>query len=404
MMRSWLGYPKKLWILAIGMVINITGNSFLWPLTTIYVSEVLGRSITTAGIVLMLQAAAGMIGSLLGGALYDKIGGRKAILLGIGISITAVITIALTQIWSVYLVMMILLGFGNGIIPPTVYAMASGVWPEGGRKTFNLLYVMQNIGVALGTALGGIVAEYSFKISFFSNGFTFLFFALLVWFGLNEHIAREPRGTIGFSSVRNREPKKNRRGFYALLILCLGFMFCWITYVQWQTSLSTYMLFLGYPLSSYSLLWTINGLLIILLQPFSAVIVRRILPSIRGQLLAGIALFATTFLVLCLVHHQYSSFIIGMTIMTIGEIFIWPAVPNGAAQLAPEGKRGFYQGMVNSFATAGRMLGPIIGGSIYDNFNITIMLYVMIFILFLALTCFGTYSLILRKKLEKLHG
>jgi len=403
-MRSWLGYPKKLWILAIGMVINITGNSFLWPLTTIYVSEVLGRSITTAGIVLMLQAAAGMIGSLLGGALYDKIGGRKAILLGIGISITAVITIALTQIWSVYLVMMILLGFGNGIIPPTVYAMASGVWPEGGRKTFNLLYVMQNIGVALGTALGGIVAEYSFKISFFSNGFTFLFFALLVWFGLNEHIAREPRGTIGFSSVRNREPKKNRRGFYALLILCLGFMFCWITYVQWQTSLSTYMLFLGYPLSSYSLLWTINGLLIILLQPFSAVIVRRILPSIRGQLLAGIALFATTFLVLCLVHHQYSSFIIGMTIMTIGEIFIWPAVPNGAAQLAPEGKRGFYQGMVNSFATAGRMLGPIIGGSIYDNFNITIMLYVMIFILFLALTCFGTYSLILRKKLEKLHG
>jgi len=403
-MRSWLGYPKKLWILAIGMVINITGNSFLWPLTTIYVSEVLGRSITTAGIVLMLQAAAGMIGSLLGGALYDKIGGRKAILLGIGISITAVITIALTQIWSVYLVMMILLGFGNGIIPPAVYAMASGVWPEGGRKTFNLLYVMQNIGVALGTALGGIVAEYSFKISFFSNGFTFLFFALLVWFGLNEHIAREPRGTIGFSSVRNREPKKNRRGFYALLILCLGFMFCWITYVQWQTSLSTYMLFLGYSLSSYSLLWTINGLLIILLQPFSAVIVRRILPSIRGQLLAGVALFATTFLVLCMVHHQYSSFIIGMTIMTIGEIFIWPAVPNGAAQLAPEGKRGFYQGMVNSFATAGRMLGPIIGGSIYDNFNVTIMLYVMIFILFLALTCFGTYSLILRTKLEKLHG
>lgn len=403
-MRSWLGYPKKLWILAIGMVINITGNSFLWPLTTIYVSEVLGRSITTAGIVLMLQAAAGMIGSLLGGALYDQIGGRKAILLGIAISITAVITIALTQIWSVYLVMMILLGFGNGIIPPAVYAMASGVWPEGGRKTFNLLYVMQNIGVALGTALGGIVAEYSFKISFFSNGFTFLFFALLVWFGLNEHIAREPRGTIGFASVRSREQKKDRRGFYALLILCLGFMFCWITYVQWQTSLSTYMLVLGYPLSSYSLLWTINGLLIILLQPFSAVIVRRILPSIRGQLLAGVALFATTFLVLCLVHHQYSSFIIGMTIMTIGEIFIWPAVPNGAAQLAPEGKRGFYQGMVNSFATAGRMLGPIIGGSIYDNFNVTIMLYVMIFILFLALTCFGTYSLILRTKLEKLHG
>lgn len=41
--------PKEIWWLVIGMAINITGASFLWPLNTIYMNEVLGKSLSTAG-------------------------------------------------------------------------------------------------------------------------------------------------------------------------------------------------------------------------------------------------------------------------------------------------------------------------------------------------------------------
>ena len=37
-----------------------------------------------------------------------------------------------------------------------------------------------------------------------------------------------------------------------------------------------------------------------------------------------------------------------MIILTFGEMFVWPRVPTIANYLAPEGKQGQYQGVVNS--------------------------------------------------------
>ena len=58
--------PKAVWWLIIGMALNITGASFLWPLNTIYMKEELGKSLTLAGIVLMINSFGMVIGNLLG--------------------------------------------------------------------------------------------------------------------------------------------------------------------------------------------------------------------------------------------------------------------------------------------------------------------------------------------------
>jgi MFS family permease len=79
--------PRALWLLIIGMAVNVTGSSFLWPLNTIYIHDHLGKSLSIAGVVLMLNSAASVIGNLFGGSLFDKIGGYKSILLGICISL-----------------------------------------------------------------------------------------------------------------------------------------------------------------------------------------------------------------------------------------------------------------------------------------------------------------------------
>ena len=46
--------------------------------------------------------------------------------------------------------------------------------------------------------------------------------------------------------------------------------------------------------------------------------------------------------------EQFTVFLIGMIILTFGEMFVWPAVPTIANYLAPQGKQGQYQGVVNS--------------------------------------------------------
>lgn len=73
--------PRTLWLLVIGMFINVTGASFLWPLNTIYIHQHLGKSLTAAGFVLMLNSGANVLGNLFGGYLFDKIGGFKTVVL-----------------------------------------------------------------------------------------------------------------------------------------------------------------------------------------------------------------------------------------------------------------------------------------------------------------------------------
>ena len=129
--------PRALWLLVIGMAVNVTGSSFLWPMNAIYIHDHLDKSLTIAGLVLMLNSAASVTGNLFGGSLFDRIGGYKSVLLGITITVIALFGLTLWHDWPEYIFFLTLVGFGSGIVFPSMYAMAGSVWKEGGRKAFN---------------------------------------------------------------------------------------------------------------------------------------------------------------------------------------------------------------------------------------------------------------------------
>ncbi|MCB7112679.1 MFS transporter, partial [[Eubacterium] rectale] len=60
-------------------------------------------------------------------------------------------------------------------------------------------------------------------------------------------------------------------------------------------------------------------------------------------------------------------FLLGMILLTLGEMFAWPAIPTIAYKLAPVGQAGLYQGLVNGTATAARMIAPIFGAVVVAN-------------------------------------
>ena len=161
--------PKKMWFLIIGMLVNNTGGSFLWPLNAIYIHDHLGKSLVIAGLALTLNSAAGVIGNLVGGFLFDRLGGYRAIMIGISCTIVSIGCLTLWHGWPQYVWFLTLLGFSNGIVFPSMFAMAGAAWPEGGRRAFNAVFLAQNVGVAVGPALAGIVASYSFEYLFIIN-------------------------------------------------------------------------------------------------------------------------------------------------------------------------------------------------------------------------------------------
>lgn len=379
--------PRIIWLLVIGMAVNVTGASFIWPLNTIYIHDELGRSLSTAGFVLMLNSGASVAGNLMGGSLFDRLGGYFSVLLGIVIAGFSLIGMVLLHGWPWYAVWLVILGFGSGIIFPSVYAMAAAAWPEGGRKAFNAIYLAQNLGVALGASLGGVVADIGFQYIFIANLGLYIVFLLIALLGYRGV------GVVKTSSVQIKEvgQVKDRSRFNALLLICVMYCLCWIGYVQWQTTISSYTQELGISLKQYSLLWGLNGLLIIAGQPLIAPVIKRMENKVKQQIVLGLIIFIISYVVTSFAA-SFMVFIIGMVILSLGEMFVWPAVPTIAAQLAPEGRLGVYQGIVNSTATLGRAIGPLFGGVIVDMYGMTTMFYVMVGLLLIGFVFVKVYD------------
>ncbi|WP_243652928.1 MFS transporter [Tumebacillus sp. BK434] len=390
-------YPKILWFLAFGGFLNVAGLSFIWPLNSIYISGELGRPLTVAGVVLLLHSAGASIGQLTGGTLFDKIGGRPVLLLGLFSSATLMCLIGLFDSWPLYVTVMFLYGFTASLTFPALNALAAKSWPEGGRRAFNFIYVANNLGVAVGTAAGGLVASYSFKLAFFSAGVTFLLFAVFVLFKIHDRpTTQEAQAAQAAQAASVNETAaagvriEPKIPWVPVMSLFVGFLTIWIVYVQWQTSISVHMQENGIALSMYSLLWTINGVLIFAGQPLLAYIVK-FFKSLSSQMYLGTALFLLCYAIL-LTADSYWVFLLGMIILTFGEMLLWPGIPAAVAQLSPPSRAGFLQGLIGSASTAGRMLGPMLGGLLYDNTSFSTLLLVMLLLHALPTAAFILYA------------
>ncbi|WP_168188585.1 MDR family MFS transporter [Thermoflavimicrobium daqui] len=377
-------YPRNVWILAIGTFIYLTGLSFLWPLVTIYVVKVLGSSEAVAGGILFVYQGMGVLGSLLGGFLHDKMGGKKTVVIGSICAAGMSLAFLLRSELLFFALILGLYGFFVNIVFPSLHAMATEIWPEGGQKAFNLLYIFRNVGVAVGSALGGFLAQFSFTYVFIGIALVFVIFLFLI-------VLLVPNVRQAISPKEQHYQKIRKDQLIPIIVLCIGLSICWIVYVQWQTNISSYMANLGFSLSEYSFLWTINGLVILLFQPLLAWVIGKWQVALRAQLLLGVMLFIGSTLLISQVQF-YVGFLLGMVILTWGEILVWTGVPAIAAQLAPAGKLGRFQGFVESAGTFGRMLGPLIGGILYEKFHSQIMLIIMSSFLVIPLVCFYVYQ------------
>ncbi|MBX6350499.1 MAG: MFS transporter [Clostridia bacterium] len=378
--RPWLavatrirssGLPASIVRLAFGSAFLAFAGSFIWPLNTIYVHDVLGRSLTAAGFALVVQAGASVVASVAGGRLYDLWGGRRTIVLGASVEAGGAALVGIAPGFAPYVGALAVLGFGAGLVMPAMNALAGEVWAEGGRAAFNAVYVSRNAGVALGAAVGGLVATFDFRAVFFTNAALVALFALYMLRFPDPGRGPARRIRSGTPAGPDPEPRPGAGGATSALLadgrlvrLALGFFLAQTAYTQWTTTVATHMQALGFGVARYSALWTLNGALILAGQP-AVSRVARLIPDLRAQLLLGTAAYVAVFVALVWVEG-YASFVGLMALLTFGEMLVWPGVPAAADRLAPQGRRGAYQGVVSGAGSLGRMLGPLAGGFAYD--------------------------------------
>ncbi|MHA6252397.1 MFS transporter [Oceanobacillus sp. CAU 1775] len=232
----------------------------------------------------------------------------------------------------------------------------------------------------MGATTSGFVASISFDYIFAANAFfiaTFFLLVLLTFKKMDSY--KNPQ--MNTSVIEQKGKFKLSPTLIALLILCSGFLFVHVSYSQWMTTIASYTQDIGIPLEHYSTLWAVNGFLILLFQPLVQWFTNRV-TNAKHHIYIGTAILMISFLVV-LKAEAFTMFVVAMVILTIGEVIMWPAFPTLANELAPAARKGFYQGLVNSIATIGRMLGPIFGGFIVDYYNIQILFFVILGLLFI---------------------
>lgn len=273
-MRFLQAYPKEIRVFLIASLINATGSALMWPLVTMYVFDELGRSMKDAGIVLLVQSLGGIAGQLLGGSLYHKVGVNRLIVGALAMNALTLFALPWASgSWSVFIIVMGLMGLFNSLSLPAIQAFIGFRFAEQRAELFNIIYVANNIGVALGTSLSGFLGNY--MLSFVLNGVTSAVFAGFFFVYLRKVGAAPAQGQAAKKHPQNEVSGWRLLGHTRIyLFMAVGSMFLLIGNSIWNSGVSPYIISEGWSKQLYGFLWTLNGVLIFAAQPLVSLIKR----------------------------------------------------------------------------------------------------------------------------------
>ncbi|WP_288635766.1 MFS transporter [uncultured Limosilactobacillus sp.] len=378
---------KLKWV-ALASLLNNTGAAFLWPLTTMYMHNYLHESLTTAGVVMLLMSICMMVGNYLGGWLFDHWDQYHTAVLGVTISTVAIFTLIFAHGWPWFAVLMMLNSLGDGINMTIVNSYGSLVSDHSSRYVFNYIYMAFNVGVVIGTLAVGVLLPVSVVLVFTVATVFYFLLALVVVFALKVRVPLPPK------TPRSREKLASRSHQQALVLIwliLLNFVTIHLSYSLWESVMAVHMTNMGIPFYAYSLLWTLNGVLIIVGQP----LVNKLSPYVRlsSQIMVGILIFASSFLLLIFARNLWA-FVLDFVLLTIGEMASFAGLPAWIAQLTTVNEAGHYQGLLNIMMSIGRAIGPLYGGFVIDHGNYQ-ELFISVFLL-MTVTLGGVFAYLLR--------
>ena len=356
---------KLIWLI-VGELATWIGASFIWPLTSVYLNKQLHISLSIIGVVLFCNCAGNILGSIISGRLYDKYNPYPLMLWGLGLDAAVLFLMAAFHGWPEYWVWLTLTGFLGGWNGTLINSVATSLKKYPGRYVFNVLYFSQNLGVVTGTLIVGYLYDLSITLLFVIAALLFVIAFINAIFNYRPIIAfhkeRMAKHKKGGKHEAEPMPKRN---FIMTMVFFTTLGVTWLMYMNWESNLSVYMVSLGIPFHLYSLLWTLNAGIIVIMQGILARF-PNIFKNLFHQIIFGICMFSLSFITLVFAK-DFAHFALSMFILTLGESTAFPAIPAYVNDLSPLTSKGKYQGANMVASGIGRAFGPLFGGLIIDH-------------------------------------
>jgi len=255
--------------------------------------------------------------------------------------------------------------------------MADLIPPAKRPDAYSLLRMSNNLGVAIGPAIGGFIAVVSYTRAFYIAFIGMFTYSMLLAFLAKETIPQQVRRSVsdpGLISEPGIEAKREAFGGYAhiakdrqFLFFVAAFSFTGISAMMMWALLSVYTKEnFGLPENLYGWIPTTNAIMVVLLQ----LSVTEFTKKRPALLISGLgALFYAFGVGSVALGQGFWWFWASMVVMTVGELIIMPTATTYVANLAPVDMRGRYMSIFGLTWGIAAAVGPILGGLLNDNFG-----------------------------------
>jgi MFS family permease len=374
--------PRAFWALWVCQLVNRLG-SFVQPFLVLYLTHDRHLSAGTAGAVAAAVGAGSVCAQLVGGWLADRVGRRVTMLICFFGTAAALILLGSARSMALVWVTAFLVGLLGDLFRPAVQAtVADLLQPTERVRAYGLLFWAINLGFSVSTVSAGVLASFGYGLLFWVNAATSVIAGLVIWM-----MVPESRPAPEEDSVRRALLPVVVRDTVFLLMILIQIGYATI-YMQGYSTLPLAMSDDGLSSRTYGLVIALNGVVIVLVQPFLG---KWFVKLDRPKLLAASMLVVGLGFGVGAVVHSWWGYAVSVVVWTIGEIGFAAVIGAVFADLAPIDLRGRYMGLSGMAFGVGTVIGPLAGTNALEHLGPTVtwlgcaVLGVVIFI--------GQYSL-----------
>lgn len=353
-----------------GDALSALGSGLTLPFLVIYLHSGRGLSLAASGAAVSTVALAGFVGNPLGGSLADRIGPRRALILGLLVAAAGTLSlIAVHATWQAFPAAA-LTGLGAAISWPAQDALLAVTVPAEQRSdVFSIRHATMNAGLGVGGLLaaaivrdGGSVSR--FVVLYVVDAATFLAFVpvLLLLPGVGDRPHHEPEADAVPASVVTvlRDPVFVRLWLLTAALVAVG-------YAQMN---SAFPAFAGRPggiaPGAVGIAFAANTVGVVAFQ----LVALRIMGGRRRTtgVMVTAAFWAGAWGVTLVAGAAgggalaVAVFASAGVVFAVGETFLSPSLAPMVNDLATDELRGRYNGVYTLAWTTGYAVGPVVGG------------------------------------------
>ena len=338
------------------------------PFLTLYLIR-MGYSVSMAGIVFAFFGFGAFSGAYVGGRLTDRIGFYPVqIITLLGGGIMFFVLSEMKTYWLICLFTYLLAFINEAFRPANSTAIAFYSKPENRTRSYALNRLAINIGWALGSSIGGVLADINYTLLFYVDGITNIAAAILIWLFLKPVNVKE-------ENEKHSAPLKlmsaySDKTYLLFILLTIFFASC---FFQVFTNLSPFFYKeLHFSETLIGFLLAINGIII-------AIIEMVLIYKLEGKgsniqyISIGIFMVGLAFFMLNIPGMGPILAFCAIALLTFGEIFSMPFMNSFWISRTQPGNRGQYAALYTMAWSAAQSLGPFLGAQVADHYGFTVL-------------------------------